>query len=1414
MPSSAQIGPLRQVSQDIEDGGTPESTNTKSSRSSVKVMLSSKIRLSSLNIDKFDQALSPDFASSFEESEDCFHELTVKAATLLGAERCFLFVKDAKEQNLYTFLKDGNGNKTRATKPLDRGITGSILSESSGYITSKATQSTRWSQELDELPNFVTTSYLAWPIWDFTACRSIGVVEFRNKGNGLASFNAADSQFARIIALQLGHAVINYKQQELIAGHTETINQVYEKNFDQNETINIYSNVENGSTTIRFDQSDDQGEGGKSRAAFTLSKQPSLFTVRRSSVAVCDRAWDYDVFLKSEEELMMHAIDIFDERGLFSRFSIPMTTFVNFVNEIKNGYDGTAPYHNSYHAFDVMHVCYLLMTKCRADEYLESFNILSILVGALAHDLGHDGYNNAFHLNTESDLSVTYNGISILENYSAAYLFRILRKQKNNIFARLNADEMTKMRTRLIDMILDTDAKNHFMLMTRFKHGLEMKKLSRGLLSSMILHVSDVSNPARPGSVARKWAYAVQTEFFRQGDKEKEIGLPPSPFMDREFENLPRMQVAFIDAVVHPVFRLLADFLPLVEDHCIKSLQLNRAFWHNMMHRGILKTGDIISFLDAQKSNGSFIMPSIDYQDDNDSDQSEDDNIGDTPIPGIPADATQSDKDARDIRRTSVISIYSTQTNDKDPELGEKLEGRGSYDVPRRRSLQQSVVESSQGAFRILNVGMQKLLHSPGFQFLTFFATIYALFAFDLNLAVGSKAADVAIDFTTFGVFVIFIVELILSLSCVPGYIQFFFWLDFVATISLYFEIGFLVQMGSDLGLGAANELALAKAGRAAKAGARAGRLASILRLIRLVKIFKLAKWTFGRAMKRDKQSAETEDDLEKDLHFSMSIIGRRMTESITKKVIIAVVLMLIMFSSTDVDYTPDARQIQLDSIAEHADSTLLRDSFFESHNNIIAFSGAGFDFVDQDRFDDLRDSEILTLTSDIDASTTASFDISEDTVTQAWYSLLITTFVSLLLATMGLLFSRDAYKMVIHPIEKMKSTVQHLSENPLLHLERIKKRDNSESNETDMLEQAITKMAALLQVGFGSAGAEIIAKNLGDMGELDPMIPGVRVNAIFGFCDIRDFTFATEGLQQDVMIFVNKIADITHRHVAESGGHPNKNIGDAFLLVWKLKSGKNTNSSGDLQKELFDAALICMQNIIKELRQAGSLGSFLKDDMKDINPAWASSLESYSVAMGVGLHKGWAIEGAIGSKVKIDASYLSPHVNLASRLETATKQYNVPLLMSDAFFGGLSGSIQSTCRRCDKVSFIGSTDPMVIYHQDVEPLDTLKTLPPNHDDLIELTSWDEATEHDYNGLIKDARSKLESETELVQREVFDALFNSYIDRDWHRCKIFCHLWMKRFPSDPIVVGLVNMLAKQDFKCPISWPGYHVLMEK
>jgi len=65
--------------------------------------------------------------------------------------------------------------------------------------------------------------------------------------------------------------------------------------------------------------------------------------------------------------------------------------------------------------------------------------------------------------------------------------------------------------------------------------------------------------------------------------------------------------------------------------------------------------------------------------------------------------------------------------------------------------------------------------------------------------------------------------------------------------------------------------------------------------------------------------------------------------------------------------------------------------------------------------------------------------------------------------------------------------------------------------------------------------------------------------------------------------------------------------------------------------------------------------------------------MPNFRVKMGFGLHIGWAIEGAIGSEHKIDASYLSPNVNMASRLEAATKQFRTSILLSGDFVKCLS---------------------------------------------------------------------------------------------------------------------------------------------
>lgn len=57
---------------------------------------------------------------------------------------------------------------------------------------------------------------------------------------------------------------------------------------------------------------------------------------------------------------------------------------------------------------------------------------------------------------------------------------------------------------------------------------------------SLILHCADISHPAKQWSLHEKWTNLLVQEFFTQGDKEKELGLPFSPLCDRN--NTPTAQ--------------------------------------------------------------------------------------------------------------------------------------------------------------------------------------------------------------------------------------------------------------------------------------------------------------------------------------------------------------------------------------------------------------------------------------------------------------------------------------------------------------------------------------------------------------------------------------------------------------------------------------------------------------------------------------------------------------------------------------------------------------------------------------------------------------------------------------------------------------------------------------------------------
>ena len=110
--------------------------------------------------------------------------------------------------------------------------------------------------------------------------------------------------------------------------------------------------------------------------------------------------------------------------------------------------------------------------------------------------------------------------------------------------------------------------------------------------------------------------------------------------------------------------------------------------------------------------------------------------------------------------------------------------------------------------------------------------------------------------------------------------------------------------------------------------------------------------------------------------------------------------------------------------------------------------------------------------------------------------------------------------------------------------------------------------------------------------------------------------------------------------------------------------------------------------------------------------------MPGFKVRMGFGLHQGWAIEGAIGSVHKIDASYLSPNVNIASRLEAATKQYGVDLLVSDNIHAMFSDEIKLLCREIDRVTVKGSIMPVTLFTVDIDT----ETLKEKRDSLHSLS--------------------------------------------------------------------------------------------
>jgi len=80
------------------------------------------------------------------------------------------------------------------------------------------------------------------------------------------------------------------------------------------------------------------------------------------------------------------------------------------------------------------------------------------------------------------------------------------------------------------------------------------------------------------------------------------------------------------------------------------------------------------------------------------------------------------------------------------------------------------------------------------------------------------------------------------------------------------------------------------------------------------------------------------------------------------------------------------------------------------------------------------------------------------------------------------------------------------------------------------------------------------------------------------------------------------------------------------------------------------------------DIRRAKSLKKYR--DHEGLCKTLGEEGQKWEVIVQMGLHIGWAIEGAIGSEYKIDASYIGPNVSMTARIEDMCKIYGVKIII------------------------------------------------------------------------------------------------------------------------------------------------------
>jgi len=174
-------------------------------------------------------------------------------------------------------------------------------------------------------------------------------------------------------------------------------------------------------------------------------------------------------------------------------------------------------------------------------------------------------------------------------------------------------------------------------------------------------------------------------------------------------------------------------------------------------------------------------------------------------------------------------------------------------------------------------------------------------------------------------------------------------------------------------------------------------------------------------------------------------------------------------------------------------------------------------------------------------------------------------------------------------------------------------------------------------------------------------------------FCDLRSFSRISEKLgARDTYLLMNDVMDHLTKRVLEHQGVIINYAGDGLAAMWNAPTDQPDH-----------ADLACMTALTMQI------------EMVELNEKWQEKT-GIPLRIGIGINSGIAQVGNAGSKQRIKYGPMGHAVNVASRVEGATKYLGVPILLTDQTLKKMTVSMAT--RRLCQVRVIGINEPVSLF--------------------------------------------------------------------------------------------------------------------